>query len=711
MKRILYIIFTAMFVVACANLGSPDGGPFDETPPKVVRTTPKYGSSNTKATKIVLEFDEIVKVENVNENVIISPPQLEQPEIEAIGKKITIKLLDSIKPSTTYTIDFSDAIKDNNEGNSMGDYAFTFSTGDGIDTMQVSGYVLDASNLEPIKGMMVGVYAIKDSIEDIPDSVFRTKAFERVSRTDESGHFVVKGLRNCYYCIYALGDQNQNFTYDQKGEMLAYTSRRFIPTCKQDVKADTVWHDSIHYDSITYKGYTHFYPDDITLTAFTAAAQDRFLLKYERSQLHLFTLTFSSPCDTLPLLTGLNFDSSSAFVVDASEKNDTINYWVHDSLIYNLDTLVMQIDYWGTDTTGQLAPKVDTLRLVSKISKAKLAKQQEEAWEDWAKEYRKEYRAEMRAQELEEKAKKKEGDDNDIDEEASEEENTDESSKKKDKGKKKSSKKSKIADEDIEIPPMPEETMEFKVDPAMLDPDKNITFTLPEPIDSVDLTKLRFFTKKDSIQVDERFIFRKVEGKERRYRLYAEWQPDSTYYLECDTGLFVNIYGKRSDAVRKSIKVGGLDIYSTLFVTLQNADTSAVVQLLDGSDKVVKTVISKNGQADFYFVKPGKYYMRLFYDRNGNEVWDTGDYDQHLQPEEVYYYPNVMELKAQWEVTQTFSPQSLPLYKQKPLAITKQKDKKKDRTKKTKNQERLEQKKNGNKGTTNNNAMSSMPRF
>lgn len=682
MRKLFYIIFIALFVAACANLGNPDGGPYDEDPPKIVRTSPKYGSVVENVKKIVLEFDENVKIDNVQENVIISPPQLEQPEIEAIGKKIHIKLIDSIKPNTTYTIDFADAIKDKNEDNPLGDYAFTFSTGGVIDTMQVSGNVLDASNLEPIKGIYVGVYALEDSAAVLHDSVFKTKALERVSRTDASGHFVIKGLRNAHYRIFALNDQNQNFFYDQKSEVLAFTPRTFTPSSKQDLRADTVWHDSITYDSINYTIYTHFYPDDLTLSAFTASVQDRNLLKMERPQLNMFTVVFTEGSDTLPRITGLNFDAENAFLIDATEKNDTLNYWIRDSLVYNIDTLDIQIDYYYNDSIGMVL-KTDTFNLVSKISKAKLEKQAQSAWEDWAKEYRKQYKAELRAKEREEKA---------LEDEDEEE--------KKDKSDKKKEKKAKIKDEDIEIPPMPEELMDIKMSSNALDPDKNINMLFPEPIDSVDLTKLRFYTKKDSIEVPERYVLKKVEGKELQYRLYAAWQPDSTYILECDTGLFTNIYGKRSAPVKKTLKIGSLDSYSTLFVTLQNADTSAVVQLLSTQDKVVKEVVSKNGKADFYFIKPGKYYMRMYYDRNGNGEWDTGDYDTQLQPEEVYYYPNPMELKAQWEISQTFDPTKTPLAKQKPLAITKQKDAKKDKNIKSKNQKRLEEKKNASKNGT-----------
>lgn len=178
----IFVAFFAMlFFAACANIGTPDGGPYDETPPKIVNTSPKYASTNSRTSKVVLEFDENVKLENAAEKVVVSPPQQEQPEISASGKKITVTLLDTLRANTTYTIDFADAIEDNNEGNPMGDYAFTFSTGEKIDTFQVSGNVLDASNLEPIKGILVGLYSV-DSLAGaadsaFSDSIFRTKPF------------------------------------------------------------------------------------------------------------------------------------------------------------------------------------------------------------------------------------------------------------------------------------------------------------------------------------------------------------------------------------------------------------------------------------------------------------------------------------------------------------------------------------------------------
>ena len=184
MKKLLYLILMVLAIAGCARMGSPDGGWYDEDPPKIVGSTPADKATGVKTKKVSIFFDEYIKLADASQNVIVSPPQLEMPEIKATGKKIIVELKDTLKPDMTYTIDFSDAITDNNEGNPLGNYTFTFSTGSQIDTLEVSGTVISAENLEPQEGILVGLY------DDLADSAFRKKPLLRVSRTDANGHFV-----------------------------------------------------------------------------------------------------------------------------------------------------------------------------------------------------------------------------------------------------------------------------------------------------------------------------------------------------------------------------------------------------------------------------------------------------------------------------------------------------------------------------------------
>ena len=174
----------------------------------------------------------------------------------------------------------------------------------------------------------------------------------------------------------------------------------------------------------------------------------------------------------------------------------------------------------------------------------------------------------------------------------------------------------------------------------------------------------------------------------RDYEFSAEWKPTIEYSLELDSAALTDIYGNVSDKIKKGFKVKSEDDYSTLLVTLTGMqDTSIVVQLLNGSDAVVKEVVAEKGIAHFFYLNPGTYYMRMFIDTNQNGKWDTGDYDADRQPETVYYYPEDIECKAKWDVSRTWNPTERLLSRQKPGKITKQKPDK-EKTIKRRNFER-----------------------
>lgn len=617
-------IFAFLLLASCAKMGQPDGGWYDETPPKVIGANPADGGVNVKAKKVSIFFDEFIKLDNPTEKVVVSPPQLETPEIKASGKKITISLVDSLKPNTTYTIDFSDAISDNNENNPMGNFTYSFSTGEVIDTMEVSGYVLEAENLEPIKGILVGLYS------DQADSAFKTKPMLRVSRTDSRGRFVIKGIAPGAYRIYALQDMDGNYMFNQKSEKLAFSHDVIVPTSKPDVRQDTTWIDTLHIKSIDQVHYTHFLPDDIVLRAFTELQTDRFFLKAERKDANNFSLFFSYGDSILPQIKGLNFDEKDAFIIEPTAKKDTITYWLRDTALVNQDTLNIELTYRMTDSTGVLVNKVDTMEILSKQPYAKRQKQLAKELEDWTKK--------------QEKLKKK------------------------------------GEPYDSVMAPKP---LQVQVGvSSMLDPDKNIRFSFPTPLAKADTAGVHLYAKHDTLWYNAPLEFTPISDRE--YVLKGEWRPDIEYSLEVDSAAFQDIYGLVSNPIKQGFKVSSLDEYSTLLVNVTGmGDEPLIVQLLNGQDQVVKEVKASNGVAEFFYLKPEKYYMRLFVDRNNNGKWDTGDYDKDQQAEEVYYYPGYIECKAKWDVTESWDPKSTLLSRQKPGAITKQKP---DKEKKVKNQ-------------------------
>ena len=627
--RFALLLLTLTLVAACARMGNPDGGWYDETPPRVVGASPAEKATGVKTRKLHIRFNEFIKIENATENVVVSPPQLESPDIKAGGKSIDIELKDSLKANTTYTVDFSDAITDNNEGNPLGNYTYSFSTGEHIDTMEVSGWVLAAENLEPVKGILVGLYA------NLADSAFRTQPMLRVAKTDGRGHFVIRGIAPGKYRVYALQDVDGDYHLTQKGEEMAFNREIIVPSSKPDVRQDTLWRDSLRIDSISRVSYTHFLPDNIMLRAFTHVQTDRFFTKAERTLPECFSLVFTAGSNELPQLRGLNFNNAErAFIVMPTAKKDTITYWIKDSALINQDTLRMQMQYWSTDTTGQLRMKQDTIEVLAKTPYAKRLKEKQKKAEEWKK--------------AQDKAQKK--------------------------------------GEPFETIMRPEALkVEVKVNNSIA-PDENVRIELPTPLQSLDSTKVHLYSKRDTLWYEARYRLRVREGADslapvgtnllhkRWLELQAEWKPGVEYSFELDSLALTDIYGTTSGKIKQGFKVREDKEFATLAVSLTAlTDSNVVVQLLNGQDAVVKQTRALAGTANFYYLQPATYYLRLFVDRNGNGRWDTGDFYRGEEPETVYYFPEEIECKANWDATRTWNPTAKPLNEQKPGKITKQK--------------------------------------
>jgi hypothetical protein len=348
-----------LFICSCANIGTPNGGPYDEDPPRFVSSIPVPNQTNFKGNKIEIVFDELIQIERPTENVIITPPQLQMPVIRPSGKKVVVELRDTLKENTTYTIDFTNSIADNNEKNVFENFTFAFSTGDVIDSLEVSGYLLNAENLEPMPGITIGLHS------NLDDTAFVKEPFVRTSRTNDKGKFVIRNIAPGTYRIFALNDVNRDYKFDQPGEEIAFCDSLIIPTFEFTSRQDTLWKDSTTVDTIKTVGYTRFMPDNIELRLFKELFDRQYILRPERPQENRFILRFNAKLDTMPLPVPLNFTPVEAnwYFPQWTEEDKAVTYWLTDSLVWKQDTLLIEINYPKSDSLNVLRPQTDTLSI------------------------------------------------------------------------------------------------------------------------------------------------------------------------------------------------------------------------------------------------------------------------------------------------------------------------------------------------------------
>jgi len=361
MRKVIFKTFivtiVGIVVYACANKAQgPTGGPKDETPPRVMKSTPLNGELNFKKKEIQIIFDENVTVEKPNETIIISPPQAKQPDVKGNAKVVSVIFEDDLKDTTTYTINFGNSIVDLNEKNPLVNYRFAFSTGNEIDTLQISGTLINADDLNPVSGVIVGIYA-----ED-NDSVFFKKPFLRIGKTDENGRFTVDNCKPGKYRIYALGDVSKDYFY-QPGENVAFIDSLVSPYAIREEKQDTLWKDTVTIDTIQTITVTRFLPDNLLFKYFKENKKRQYFVKSERKKSQSFTLFFNTTAAQLPEIKPLNFEWTNKVLIQKNATLDTLTYWLKDSSVFKIDTLTMILTYQKTDSIFQLVPQTDTINV------------------------------------------------------------------------------------------------------------------------------------------------------------------------------------------------------------------------------------------------------------------------------------------------------------------------------------------------------------
>jgi uncharacterized protein (DUF2141 family) len=583
-------------------MASPNGGPYDEEPPVIVRTTPKPNQLNFKGKRIEIEFNEIVQLDKPMDNVIVTPPQKQLPVIRSAGKKVIVELKDTLLENTTYTIDFTSAISDSNEKNIFENYSFAFSTGATLDTLEVSGTLLDASNLEPMVGITIGLH------NNLADSAFQTLPFLRTSRTNERGQFTIRNIAAGTYKVFALNDVNRDYKFDQAGEDIAFRDSAFTPSFEFSTRQDTLWKDTLTIDTIKTVHYTKFLPNDIELLLFKEDFNRQYMLKPERLQENKFTVRFNAPLDSLPLLKPINFEPQSEewVFVQKAEEDKTVHYWITDSMVWKQDTLSMSVEYLKSDSLNILRPQIDTLDLIMKRRP------------------------------------------------------------------KPKSKRKKKKDEKPEPIPILNITVNA---PSSMDMFDTVTVTFDEPIYDLSKEQIYLDIKKDTIWEKIDFEIIPDTLNSLSYQIVRPWNYEESYRLEIDSATIQSVYGKLNNPVSNEFTLKAREEYGHLYINLPGIDSLAFVELLDNNDSPIRKSAVKDGGALFMDLPPNKYYARLIIDSNGNNKWDTGNYALGIQPEKVIYYPNLFDILVNFEIDQTWDTEAVPVQKQKPMDITKNKPK------------------------------------
>ena len=358
LRPISFSLVIVFVVWACANIGMPSGGLKDEDPPKVVSSTPDDHALNYNKKIVVIEFDELIQLKDVRQKFVISPPMNEQPTIEARANKLQVVFNEDLQPNTTYSLDFADAVVDNNEGNVLENFSFSFSTGEYIDSLQVSGNVYDSDDLAPASGTLVFLH------QNLADSAIHKLVPVRMAKTNAKGRFTILNVRPGKYRLYALEDSNRDFKFDQPGERMAWSDIIVEPSYEYREFVDTLHIDSLETDSLIYHEELVYTPDSIQMFLFQHDYKRQYLLSEERTEKAKMTFYFNrKQQDEVEIALTDKDDLTDLFIKETSFNNDTVTFWLKDSTYYKQDSLSVKLSYTMRDSMDIEYTKLDTIAM------------------------------------------------------------------------------------------------------------------------------------------------------------------------------------------------------------------------------------------------------------------------------------------------------------------------------------------------------------
>ncbi|MFD2099937.1 Ig-like domain-containing protein [Flagellimonas iocasae] len=531
-KKILGFLFFAFVVLAlwqCAQRGSPSGGPEDIAPPKLTRAEPENFSVNFKSDKIRLYFDELIKLQDVQQQLVVSPPLKNQPEITPQGgprKYIEIILKDTLRENTTYTINFGQSLVDNNEGNPNSFLTYVFSTGDYIDSLTLKGAVKDAYNKKADEFVSVMLYEIDTAYTD--STVYKSLPNYIANTGDSLPLFELKNLKAGTYALFALKDANKNNRFDQRLDKIGFLE-------------DTI---TIPTDSVYLLNLFKELPDySVSVPSYVAKNHIIFGYQGDYRDITIETLT------ELP-------DSVQTRILKDREK-DTLNYWITptdiDSIIFTVANQKLEMIDTFTVKTRKLP--LDSLTLSTSVR-------------------------------------------------------------------------------------------------GNFNFENTFSVLATTPIATVDSTKIGLVLN-DSLIAPYSYSLDSLENK---IDFDFDVQPNQRYRFAFLPGAVTDFFGIQNDTLDYNLSTGSYADYGNLRFNVGGAVRyPLVVQLLTEKGDVQREISATEPQTfEFSNLDPGNYVARVIFDDNGNGKWDTGSYLKKIQPEKISYYPDVIEVRANWEKEENF---------------------------------------------------------
>ena len=346
------VLLPLLFSHGCANTTkAPSGGRKDTIPPLIEKVVPAMASTGVPVhdTRFVFTFDEYVKVKDIN-GILLSPPLSKAPKYRLKGKSLILWFEEDLRENTTYTISFTDAIQDNNEGNLFPGFTYVFSTGSVVDSMMVTGLVQDCNTLMPVKGATVLLY------KDHADSAVFLHRPDAAVKTDDWGFFCLRNIQDTLYRLYAIKDANNNRMYDPDSELIAFVDSLIRPkTVVNDSLPEAMIYDM--KDTVACRARKTEYE----LSLFREKPSKQLIMNKVRLTDRSGYITFMAPkahIDTL-WMAGI---PSDRLITQFNIQRDSLELWVNDRRRLP-DTLHLYVQYRKTDTLGVLQPFTEHVRL------------------------------------------------------------------------------------------------------------------------------------------------------------------------------------------------------------------------------------------------------------------------------------------------------------------------------------------------------------